>query len=236
MPGVSNQASNESWSHISCDKLINMTYKIIALQVFILIVGRSKCQDVSSSGPNVSLDTATAPPLSELSSSDPTFSLTSLIPSTSSDRSSVDSSTSTATEEVLAGDRVMANEEEDPNMNIEEEISKLLSTEAVIENKKRELPSIDFQDEGKIDLDPSSVQDDTGNTGEEDLSQGGLETLESAKVKEAALDDKLSIELRGIVKQIQVRFFGGYLKKVCIFFYFKDMQKEVAAVLQEGEM
>ena len=89
-------------------------------------------------------------------------------------------------------------------MNIEEEISNLLSTEAVIENKKKELPSIDFQDEGKIDLDPSSVQDDTGNTGEEDLSQGGLETLESAKVKEAALDDKLSIELRGIVKQIQV--------------------------------
>ena len=89
------------------------------------------------------------------------------------------------------------------------------------------------QDEGKIDLDPSSVQDDTGNTGEEDLSQGGLETLESAKVKEAALDDKLSIELRGIVKQIQV--FWGVFKKVCIFFYFKDMQKEVAAVLQEGE-
>ena len=100
-------------------------------------------------------------------------------------------------------------------MNIEEEISKLLSTEAVIENKKKELPSIDFQDEGKIDLDPSSVQDDTGNTGEEDLSQGGLETLESAKVKEAALDDKLSIELRGIVKQIQV-FWGGVLKK-CVF-------------------
>jgi len=89
-------------------------------------------------------------------------------------------------------------------MDIEEEISKLLSTEAVMME--------DYKDEN---MDPSPVRSLSKDDEDSSLTQG-LDNLESAKVKEAALDDKLSIELRGIVQQIQ------------------DMQKEVAAVLQEG--
>ena len=77
-------------------------------------------------------------------------------------------------------------------MDIEEEISKLLSTEAVMME--------DYKDEN---MDPSPVR--SLSKDDEDSSQTqGLDNLESAKVKEAALDDKLSIELRGIVQQIQV--------------------------------
>ena len=90
-------------------------------------------------------------------------------------------------------------EEADHNMDIEEEISKLLSTEAV-EDKKL----ISRRDDNR-DYDPIPVQEKALNTEVEDsFQQEGLDNLESAKVKEAALDDKLSIELRGIVQQIQV--------------------------------
>ena len=163
-----------------------MTKIFTGLRVLLLLAGCSKCQDVSSSAPKVSSETSS--PSSKVSStaSDPTFSLTSLLPS-STPSSSVDPIPS-ATEEVLAGDRVMGTEE-DHNMNIEEEISKLLSTEAVMME--------DYKDE---DMEPSPVQ-----TLSKDSSQTeGLDNLEAAKVKEAALDDKLSIELRGIVQQIQV--------------------------------
>ena len=186
-----------------------MTQIFTALRVFLLITGYSKCQEVSSSAPKVSSE----PPLSSkvtstsaTSESDPTFSLTSLVPSsTSPDSSSVDLSTNLATEEVLAGDRVMGTEEEpDQNMQIEEEISKLLSTESVMEDRKLKVPGTDYEDDN-LDLDPSPVQEKTFNTDDEDSFQReGLDNLESAKVKEAALDDKLSIELRGIVQQIQV--------------------------------
>ena len=165
-----------------------MTKIFTGLRVLLLLAGCSKCQDVSSSAPKVSSETS---PSSKVSStaSDPTFSLTSLLPS-STPSSSVDPIPS-ATEEVLAGDRVMGTEE-DKNMDIEEEISKLLSTEAVMME--------DYKDE---DMDPSPVK--TLRKDDEDSSQTeGLDNLESAKVKEAALDDKLSIELRGIVQQIQV--------------------------------
>ena len=95
-------------------------------------------------------------------------------------------------------------EEADQNMQIEEEISKLLSTESVMEDRKLKVPGTDYKDDN-LDLDPSPVQENTFNTDDEDSFQReGLDNLESAKVKEAALDDKLSIELRGIVKQIQV--------------------------------
>lgn len=186
-----------------------MTQIFTVLRVFLLITGYSKCQEVSSSAPKVSSE----PPLSSkvtsssaTSESDPTFSLTSLVPSsTSPDSSSVDLSTNLATEEVLAGDRVMGTEEEpDQNMQIEEEISKLLSTESVMEDMKLKVPGTDYKDDS-LDLDPSPVKEKTFNTDDEDSFQReGLDNLESAKVKEAALDDKLSIELRGIVKQIQV--------------------------------
>ena len=184
-----------------------MTQIFTALRVFLLITGYSKCQEVSSSAPKVSSEPPQSSKVtssSATSESDPTFSLTSLVPSsTSADSSSVNLSTNLATEEVLAGDRVMGTEEEaDQNMQIEEEISKLLSTEAVMEDKN--LPGTDYKDDN-LDLDPSPVQEKTFNTDDEDSFQReGLDNLESAKVKEAALDDKLSIELRGIVKQIQV--------------------------------
>ena len=45
--------------------------------------------------------------------------------------------------------------------------------------------------------------------GEEKSLAENIDNLESAKVKEAALDDKLSIELRSIVQQIQVLLFSS---------------------------
>ena len=111
-------------------------------------------------------------------------------------------------------------------MNIEEEISKLLSTEAVMMEDSK-----DYKDE---DMDPSPVRVKTLSKDDEDTSHlEGLDNLESSKVKEAALDDKLSIELRGIVKQIQVLGYFNYVY-LKVYSLFKDMQKEVAAVLQEG--
>ena len=166
-----------------------MTQIFNGLRVLLLLASCSKCQDVSSSAPKVASETSS--PSSKVSSaaSDPTFSLTSLLPS-STPSSSVDPLPS-ATEEVLAGDRVMGTEE-DHNMDIEEEISKLLSTEAVMME--------DYKDEN---MDPSPVRSLSKDDEDSSLTQG-LDNLESAKVKEAALDDKLSIELRGIVQQIQV--------------------------------
>ena len=171
-----------------------MTQIFTALRVFLLLAGSSKCQDVSSSAPKVASETSPSSKISSTTESDPTFSLTSLVPSSSP--SSSEGTLQSATEAVLAGDRVMGTEE-DANMNIEEEISKLLSTEAVMMEDGK-----DFKEE---DIDPSPVREKTLSKDDEDTSQlEDLEDLESSKVKEAALDDKLSIELRGIVKQIQV--------------------------------
>ena len=130
---------------------------------------------------------------------------------------------STATEEVLAGDRVMGTEEDaEQNMNIEEEISKLLSTEAVSEDKRLRVPSTDYKADD-IDLNASPVKETS--LSEDSFQAEGLDNLEAAKVKEAALDDKLSIELRGIVQQIQVQenrlktsifcSFEGHAKRSC---------------------
>ena len=227
---------NESISHITREKLFDMTQIFTALRVLLLIAGCSKCQDVSSSAPKVSSEPPPSSKVSGLSTTselDPTFSLTSLVPSSTS---SADPSPNPATEEVLAGDRVMGKEEEaDHNMDIEEEISKLLSTEAV-EDKK--LKSRRDYENDNLDLDPSPVQEKTLNTEVEDsFNQEGLDTLESAKVKEAALDDKLSIELRGIVQQIQVSGFtkiiveGVYsnfsrtCKKKLLLYYKKEGRK-----------
>ena len=200
-----------------------MTQIFTALRVFLLLAGCSKCQDVSSSAPKDASETSLSSKISSTTESDPTFSLTSLVPSSSS--SSSEGTLQAATEAVLSGDRVMGTEE-DGNMNIEEEISKLLSTEAVMMEDSK-----DYKDE---DMDPSPVREKSLSKDDEDTSQlEGLDNLESSKVKEAALDDKLSIELRGIVKQIQVLGYFNYVY-LKVYSLFKDMQKEVAAVLQEG--
>ena len=200
-----------------------MTQIFTALRVFLLLAGCSKCQDVSSSAPKDASETSLSSKISSTTESDPTFSLTSLVPSSSS--SSSEGTLQAATEAVLSGDRVMGTEE-DGNMNIEEEISKLLSTEAVMMEDSK-----DYKDE---DMDPSPVREKTLSKDDEDTSHlEGLDNLESSKVKEAALDDKLSIELRGIVKQIQVLGYFNYVY-LKVYSLFKDMQKEVAAVLQEG--
>ena len=85
-------------------------------------------------------------------------------------------------------------EADSDNVNIDDEISKLLSTEAVMSDQSPETFSL-----GDGLIDQSSKDDDPDRT--------SLDALHSDKVKETALDDKLSIELQSIVKQIQVLLF-----------------------------
>merc|ERR1719204_2884305 len=91
---------------------------------------------------------------------------------------------------VLAGERVMAvlNSENSEDVDIDEEISKLLSTEAVQKD-----PEPDTFD----------VLGTLGTNVNDAKFVEKLDTLESEKVQEAELDDKLSIELKSIVQQIQ---------------------------------
>ena len=89
--------------------------------------------------------------------------------------------------------------------NIDEEISKLLSTEAVMEDRNVAQEDQILNNDGSDFLAESAVKDEPNlGLGEEKSLAENIDTLESAKVKEAALDDKLSIELRSIVQQIQV--------------------------------
>ena len=119
-------------------------------------------------------------------------------------------------EDVLSGERVTGEAAAGAgnNVNIDDEISKLLATEAVVEDKAKT-----FEQKGEplfMSETKKSHEDDVldqiadavkANPSQpEDSFDAKLDTLEAAKVKEAALDDKLSIELRGIVQQIQVKF------------------------------
>ena len=106
--------------------------------------------------------------------------------------------------ELLAGDRVMGDIEADSdNVNIDDEISKLLSTEAVMSEQSPETFSLG-----------DSLIDQSSNDGG-DPDKTSLAELHPDKVKETALDDKLSIELQSIVKQIQVLLiFNQRLKHV----------------------
>ena len=81
------------------------------------------------------------------------------------------------------------NSENSDDVDIDEEISKLLSTEAV---KKDPEP------------DTFDVLGSIGTNVNDAKFVEKLDTLESAKVQETELDDKLSIELKSIVQQIQV--------------------------------
>ena len=93
--------------------------------------------------------------------------------------------------------------------NIDEEISKLLSTEAVMEDKNVAQDDQILNNDGPDFLAESAIKDEPNlGLGEEKSLAENIDTLESAKVKEAALDDKLSIELRSIVQQIQVYLFS----------------------------
>ena len=92
--------------------------------------------------------------------------------------------------------------------NIDEEISKLLSTEAVMEDKNVAQDDQILNNDGPDFLAEGAMKDEPNlGLGEEKSLAENIDTLESAKVKEAALDDKLSIELRSIVQQIQVYLF-----------------------------
>jgi len=69
-------------------------------------------------------------------------------------------------------------------------------------------------------IEPNHINDVLGSdrvTGERKDEKDAFDELEASQVKEAALDDKLGIELKSIVQQIQ------------------DMQREVAEALKEGE-
>merc|ERR1719435_47121 len=69
-------------------------------------------------------------------------------------------------------------------------------------------------------LERNSINDVLGSErvqGEKKDEKDAFDELEASQVKEAALDDKLGIELKSIVQQIQ------------------DMQREVAEALKEGE-
>ena len=81
------------------------------------------------------------------------------------------------------------NSENSEDVDIDEEISKLLSTEAV----KKDPESDTFDVLGTLGTNVNDAK-----------FVEKLDELESEKVQEAELDDKLSIELKSIVQQIQV--------------------------------
>ena len=123
--------------------------------------------------------------------------------------------------------------------NVEAQISNLLAGGVGdVEPKLAEETKTDSDDlSAKSVLEKFAVkEEEAGEEEEEQPSEKALDekidTLESAKVREAALDDKLSIELRSIVQQIQVR--NIIINTIITNIKLKEMQQEVAAALQEG--
>jgi len=103
-----------------------------------------------------------------------------------------------------------------PNLHANDDLDleNLLKTEKVKEHtweEEKHQPEKIEQSSMKEMLDSERVQ------GEKKNEKDAFDELEASQVKEAALDDKLGIELKSIVQQIQ------------------DMQREVAEALKEGE-
>ena len=147
--------------------------------------------------------------------SSPSLSLTSLGPPSLAPPGAPTPPAPPAADPTVPNARVMGNnfeiggEAADSGNNLDEEISKLLSTEAVMEDRDVGKEDQILSKTGSDILSESVVKDEpTLGLGDEKSLAENIDTLESAKVKEAALDDKLSIELRSIVQQIQVLLFS----------------------------
>merc|ERR1711942_380102 len=108
----------------------------------------------------------------------------------------------------------------------DEELAKLLRPDSVMEEEAAHEVYKPFHGNANLDLDDllknDPVKERTNNLLDSERVVGekkdtlGYE-LQASQVKEAALDDKLGIELKSIVQQIQ------------------DMQREVAEALKEGD-